>query len=139
MELLKLYRAGRMQMIAGMGLRDDLPSNSCSNFQAIPIEHFNAIRNLDTAFKKLFHYIRGGAGDYAAIDVEKFISSERGKLPRKRSRKVDSEEVETFLIRRNYADSDNKKAIISDAASHFEVSPRTIESIASEKGLTTSR
>lgn len=139
MELLELYRAGRLQMIADIGIRDDPASKRRSYFQAIPIGHLNAIRNLDTAFGKLHQYKNGGAGDYAAADVEKFINAERGKLPRKRSRKVDSEEVETFLIRRNYSDSNNKKAIISDAAAHFEVSPRTIESIASERGLTTSR
>lgn len=47
----------------------------------IPPEWFNAISDLDIAYKKLDHYQNGGAEDYVAIDVQRAINASLGKGP----------------------------------------------------------
>lgn len=120
--LLKKYRRNRRLRIAAWGISNiGVPVDG---LEPIPFEYSDAIKKLDTAFSKWHHYRNGGAADYTAIGVEREINRIRAKMGR--VRKNNDDEVISYLRQRGYASSDNKKAIISDAATHFNTSERAI-------------
>ena len=136
MQLLKLYRKAKMRMIADVGIRVENYNKNVRYFEHIPMEYRTAISDLDAAYGKLYHYLNGGAGDYAAIDVEKFINSERARLPRKHAASADNEEIAEYLMKRNYSSSVNKKEIILDAMERFDACESKVRKAANKHGLT---
>ncbi|WP_166257682.1 hypothetical protein [Marinobacter salicampi] len=138
MELLKLYRKGKMRLVANIGLDGQLNKGDCY-FKDIPPEHFDAIRQLDIAFEKLHKFNHGGAGDYAAADVERYMNSEIARRPRKRESATPNDEIAAYLRRRNYLTAELKKPIILDAMARFDVGERKVMYAAKEHGLTRSK
>lgn len=122
MELLARFRRNRVKYIATWGLFNT--GAPVENLESILPEHHWKLEKLDEAFQKLHHYKNGGAEDYAAIDVERMINSQRAKQPRKRAN--DYRAIYAYLQSRGYESSVNKKALVADAESHFEVSESTI-------------
>ena len=136
MDLLKRFRYNRVKYIGTVGLtfRDPDKVQEAVDLKPIPAQYFLQIRDLDEAFQELHRYRNGGAGEYAARDVERALNSERAKSPRKRT--SDHQEIYDFLVRRKYTTSQNKKAIIADACSRFGLGERTIYRVARRYGLT---
>lgn len=120
--LLKKYRRNRRLRIAAWGISNI--GAPVDGLEQIPFEYVDEIGKLDTAFSKLHHYRNGGAADYTAADVERKISRIRSKT--KRKPKNNDDEIIDYLNKHGYATSDNKKAIISDAAAYFSTTGRTI-------------
>jgi len=131
MELLARYRRNRAKRIAVWGLLNN--GAPVDGLEFIPLEQIRNIERLDEAFQKLHNYSDGGAGDYVAADVEKVINSFRAQGPRKRSH--DYGEICMWLSRREYRSSDNKKALVAEAADFFSTSESTIFRALREGGL----
>lgn len=132
MRLLRAYRDFRRKAIAAWGLT----SIGAPVYEGtpIPLEHLARIQNLDAAFQKLHQYNSGGASAYVAKDVERVINSVRRSG--QAGRKSNYTEIINFLKSREYAHSDNKKALEIAAAEMLEVSRRTVQR-AAEKGRLT--
>ena len=115
LELLARFRRNRIRQIEAWGISSI--GKAVEGLELIPLEFFNGIKALDTAFGKLHAFKNGGAGDYAAKDVETTIRSFHASQPRKREN--DYKLIANYLRSRNYADSYNQKAIVEDAKIHF--------------------
>lgn len=121
-ELLAQYRRNRAKHIAAWGLTT--PTSIPLDLESIPAEDLWRIAALHQAFEKMWFYKNGGQGDYAAADVASFINS--GYAQKTRRRKTEYDEIFQYLYRRKYEASSNKKALIAEAAEHFDVSPSTV-------------
>jgi hypothetical protein len=140
--LLARLRRNRAKSIAAWGICNI--GTPVADLEAIPIENLTDIQRLDAAFGKLYHYKNGGAGDYAAKDVETAIRSHHASQPRKRENNY--KEIADYLRRRNYIESSNKKALVEDARQRFAylnegmpISESTIRSALREHGLVRSK
>jgi len=131
-ELLARYRRNRLKYIATWGVTNI--GAKVEGLESIPLEHLRKIERLDEAFQKLHKYRQGGAGDYIAVDVERVINRLRAQQPR--SHKTGYEEIGRYLHRRGYMASDNKKALVADAASYCQVSESTVRRAIRALGLT---
>ncbi len=132
LRLLLAYRDNRRKSIAEWGLTSI--GAPVTNITQIPIEHLGRIQRLDQAFQKLHQYNSGGASEYAATDVERVIN--RLRRLGQEGRKSNHSEILNFLKSRNYAHSDNKKALMIAAEERFKVSRRSVERAAEKGGLT---
>lgn len=128
--LLARLRRNRAKSIAAWGICNI--GKPVADLEAIPIESLADIQRLDAAFSKLYHYTNGGAGDYAAKDVESVINKNRASGSRK-ARDEQQKEILDFLLMRDYPNQENQKAIRIAATERFDVSERTV-SRAIEKG-----
>ncbi len=131
-ELLARYRRNRVRCIAVWGVTNT--GARVDGLEPIPSEHLLKIERLDDAFQKFHAYRNGGAEDYVAADVERSINRLRAAQPR--SRITNYEEIGEYLRRRGYVTSDNKKSLVTDAATHFGVSESTIQRAMKARGLT---
>lgn len=123
LELLEDYRHNRVRCIATWGVLSI--GAPVQGLRSVPAEHFNDIARLDEAFRKLHAYRNGGAGDYAAVDVERAINRLRAQEPRQRPN--DYEEIGKWLHRRGYTDGYTKKdALVDEAVKHFQTSESTV-------------
>lgn len=132
MEYLERYRSNHVKCIATWGLLNI--GAPVSGLKHIPEKYFQKIARLDAAFQKLHDYRNGGAGDYAAADVEKAINSFRAKGPRKRDHNYG--EICDWLRRRGYESSDNKKRLVLDAVDVFDVSESRVRRALQANGMT---
>lgn len=131
MELLARYRRNCLKRITHWGISNI--GAKVNGLEPIPSEHLPKIERLDAAFKKFHAYRNGGAEDYVATDVERSINRLRAAQPRSRIKNY--EEIGEHLRRFGYLTSDNKKALVSDAASYFGVSESTIQRAIKAEGL----
>lgn len=127
---LERYRQNRRKCIAAWGISNI--GASVDGIEAIPIEYSQDIQRLDEVFRKLHHFLNGGAGDYAAKDVERVINQYRASGSRK-ARDEQQKEILKFLLSRDYPNQENQKAIRIAASERYGVSERTV-SRAIEKG-----
>lgn len=130
-EYLRRFRSNRAKTIAQWGILNI--GSVVSGLEFIPIRYLQSIDRLDVAFEKLHRYRGGGAADYLAVAVVSEAQRQRARRSRK-ALQMDAE-ILRFLQRKDYANSDNKKAIVADAKSHFERSESTIRRIARNFGL----
>lgn len=133
MELLRRYRLNRTKLIAYWGVANIGERPPADIHESIPIEHLSVVQNLDRAFARLHHYRNGGAGDYAARDVETAIRSFRASGPRQRE--TNHYDICEYLKKRKYVENDNKKELVADAAEHFKCSESKVRKALSDGGL----
>ena len=131
MELLAAFRRNRLKRIAAWGASSI--GNPADGLEPFPLEYFQAFERLDGAFRKLHHFRNGGAGDYVAADVDRVINRQRASQPRIRSN--NHEDIARYLKQREYETSDNKKALVMDASSHFDTSESTVRKALRSQGL----
>lgn len=127
-ELLSIYRSNYVKHIAARGITNfgiiD-PSLTVQELAPIKPEFSSAIEKLDEAFQELHKYLGDGDKDefIAQAVAEKIISlnnSVNATRPRTHKWTIDDlDEVVDFFKRKNLKDSDNKKAIYSDAKERF--------------------
>lgn len=115
LEFLTRYRSNRIRRIAAWGIRGI--GEPFDGLEPIPLERISGIEALDQALDKLHRFNNGGAGDYAAKDVETTIRSFHASQTR--NRENDYGLIADYLRRRKYSESCNKKALVEDARSHF--------------------
>jgi hypothetical protein len=138
MELLARFRRNRIKFIVAWGVTGVLsgkPLNPVDGLEPMSLEEQRMMERLDKAFQALHSYRNGGAGEYAAVDVERAINRLRAKHPR--NRKTDYKEIWEYLQRRGYERSDNKKALVIAAMSHFEKGESTIYRAIARKSAVT--
>lgn len=129
--LLATFRRNRAKRISAWGILNI--GSPTDGLEPFPLEHYPAIELLDEAFRKLHHFRNGGAGDYVAADVEREINRSRASGPRIRSSSY--EDIARYLKQREYETSDNKKALVMDAISHFNTSESTVRKALRSQGL----
>lgn len=132
LELLAIHRRNRAKCIATWGVLNN--GAPVEGLEPIPLEHIHYIARLDEVFQELHEYMNGGADDYVASDVEKAINSIRAQGPRNRIN--DYEQIGSWLCRKGYAASDNKKALVGEAKAKFGVADSTVRRALRACGLT---
>ncbi len=137
-ELLDIYRRNLIRNTVARGLtlfnsQDKVDELKVEDPQ-IPPQYLWTLQLIDEAFQDLHSFLDGGADQYVARDVARTARSisHSGE----RSKKATDEEIANFLKRRNYSDSDNKKALILDAMEHFDISRSKVLDAAKNNGLT---
>ena len=120
--LLAIHRRNRARCLADWGVLN--VGSSVAEVEPMPLEHMRNIELLDKVFQKLHHFRSGGADDYTAIDVERAINSLRARGPRQQNNRY--KDIADFLRKRRYGSSTNKKSLVAEAMSHFQISEPTV-------------
>jgi len=127
-ELLAIHRNNYVKHIAASGISHfgiTDSSRTTKELVCIKLEFSSAIEKLDEAFQEIHKFLGDGGEDalIAQAVVSKITSLKQSKIaegPRAHKWTDDDlDEVVDFFKRKNLKDSDNKKAIYSDAKERF--------------------